>query len=53
MILEQRIIKLNQINIGGINYYGIDKYKGIVQQLDKAKVKNLYMKTMEKAYNKI
>lgn len=35
MTLEQRIIKLNQTNIGWINYYGIAKCKGIVQQLDK------------------
>ena len=35
MTLEQRIIKLNQINIGWINYYGIAKCKGIAQQLDK------------------
>ena len=35
MTLEQRIIKLNQINIGWINYYGVAKCKGIVQQLDK------------------
>lgn len=35
MTLEQRIIKLNQINIGWINYYGIAKCKGIVVQLDK------------------
>lgn len=35
MTLEQRIIKLNQINIGWINYYGIAKCKGIVQQWDK------------------
>ena len=35
MTLEQRIIKLNQINIGWINYYGIAKCKGIVMQLDK------------------
>ena len=34
MTLEQRIIKLNQINIGWINYYGIAKCKGIAQQLD-------------------
>ena len=32
--LEQRIIKLNQINIGWINYYGIAKCKGILEQLD-------------------
>ena len=35
MTLEQRIIKLNQTNIGWINYYGIAKCKGIVQQLDR------------------
>lgn len=35
MTLEQRIIKLNQVNIGWINYYGIAKCKGIVVQLDK------------------
>lgn len=35
MTLEQRIIQMNQINIGWINYYGIAKCKGIVQQLDK------------------
>lgn len=35
MTLEQRIIKLNQINIGWINYYGIAKCKGIVVQLDR------------------
>ena len=35
MTLEQRIIKLNQINVGWINYYGIAKCKGIVTQLDK------------------
>ena len=35
MPLEQRIIELNQINIGWINYYGIAKCKRIVQQLDK------------------
>ncbi|MDZ4956888.1 group II intron reverse transcriptase/maturase [Clostridium perfringens] len=35
MTLEQRIFKLNQINIGWINYYGVAKCKGIVVQLDK------------------
>ncbi|WP_243282475.1 group II intron reverse transcriptase/maturase [Clostridium saudiense] len=35
MTLEQRIIKLNKVNIGWINYYGIAKCKGIVVQLDK------------------
>ena len=35
MTLEQRIIKLNQVNIGWINYYGIAKCKGIAVQLDK------------------
>ncbi|WP_195469682.1 group II intron reverse transcriptase/maturase [Clostridium sp. D43t1_170807_H7] len=35
MTLEQRIIKINQVNIGWINYYGIAKCKGIVVQLDK------------------
>lgn len=35
MTLEQRIIKLNQINIGWINYYSIAKCKGVIQQLDK------------------
>ena len=35
MTLEQRISKLNQINIGWINYYGIAKCKGILEQLDK------------------
>ena len=35
MTLEQRIIKINQVNIGWINYYGIAKCKGIVAQLDK------------------
>ena len=35
MTLKQRIIKLNQVNIGWINYYGIAKCKGIVAQLDK------------------
>ena len=35
MTLEQRIIKLNQVNIGWINYYGIAKCKGITVQLDK------------------
>jgi hypothetical protein len=32
--LEQRIRKLNQINIGWINYYGVAKCKGIIGQLD-------------------
>ena len=35
MTLEQRIIKLNQANIGWINYYGIAKCKGIAVQLDR------------------
>ena len=35
MTLEQRIIKLNQVNIGWINYYGIAKCKGIAVLLDK------------------
>lgn len=35
MTLEERIIKLNQINIGWINYYGIAKCKSIVVQLDR------------------
>ncbi|MGG7059824.1 group II intron maturase-specific domain-containing protein [Clostridium tertium] len=35
MTLEQRIIKLNQANIGWINYYGIAKCKRITIQLDK------------------
>ena len=35
MTLEQRIIKLNQVNIGWINYYGIAKCKGIAVQLDR------------------
>lgn len=33
--LEQRITKLNQVNIGWINYYGIAKCKGILEGLDK------------------
>ncbi|MBQ2636841.1 MAG: hypothetical protein IJG09_09150 [Methanobrevibacter sp.] len=32
--LEQRINKLNQVNIGWINYYGVAKCKGILVQLD-------------------
>lgn len=32
--LEQRIKKLNQVNIGWINYYGVAKCKGILGQLD-------------------
>lgn len=43
MTLEQRINKLNQINIGWINYYGIAKCKGIVVQLDKWIRKRLRM----------
>lgn len=35
MTLEERIIRLNQVNIGWINYYGIAKCKGIVVHLDK------------------
>ena len=35
MTLEERIIKLNQVNIGWINYYGIAKCKGIVVKLDR------------------
>ena len=35
MTLEERISKLNQVNIGWINYYGIAKCKGIVVQLDR------------------
>ena len=35
MTLEQRIIKLNQVNIGWINYYGVAKCKSITAQLDK------------------
>ena len=35
MTLKQRIIKLNQVNIGWINYYGISKCKGIAVLLDK------------------
>lgn len=35
MTLEQRIGKLNQINIGWINYYGVAKCKGVVEQIDK------------------
>lgn len=35
MTLEERIVKLNQVNIGWINYYGIAKCKGIIVQLDK------------------
>lgn len=35
MTLEQRIIKLNQINTGWINYYGIAKCKGITVKLDR------------------
>ena len=35
MSLEQRIIKLNQINMGWINYYSIAKCKGVTVQLDK------------------
>ena len=34
MTLEQRIIKLNQVNVGWINYYGIAKCKGVTEQLD-------------------
>ncbi|MFR5266230.1 group II intron maturase-specific domain-containing protein [Clostridium sp.] len=33
MSLEQRIIKLNQINIGWIDYYSIAKCKGVTVQL--------------------
>ena len=43
MTLEQRINKLNQSNIGWINYYGIAKCKGIVQQLDRWIRKRLRM----------
>ncbi|MEG2739552.1 group II intron maturase-specific domain-containing protein [Clostridium sp.] len=43
MTLEQRIIKLNQVNIGWINYYGIAKCKGIVLQLDRWIRKRLIM----------
>ena len=32
--LAQRINKLNQINIGWINYYGIAKCKGLLEQID-------------------
>lgn len=32
--LEQRINKLNQVNIGWINYYGVAKCKGVLGQLD-------------------
>ena len=32
--LEQRINKLNQVNTGWVNYYGIAKCKGILGQLD-------------------
>ncbi|VYT62230.1 Group II intron, maturase-specific domain [Clostridium tertium] len=35
MTLEQRITKLNQVNIGWINYYEIAKCKGILVQLGK------------------
>ena len=35
MTFEQIIIKLNQVNISWINYYGIAKCKGIAVQLDK------------------
>ena len=35
MTLEQRINRLNQVNIGWINYYEIAKCKGILEQLDK------------------
>ena len=35
MTLKQRIIKLNQVNIGWINYYGVAKCKSITAQLDK------------------
>lgn len=35
MTLEQRIAKLNQINIGWINYCGVAKRKGVVEQIDK------------------
>ena len=35
MTLEQRISKLNQVNIGWINYYGIANCKGVLEQLDK------------------
>ena len=34
MTLEQIIIKLNQTNVGWINYYGMAQCKSIVQQLD-------------------
>ena len=51
MTLEQRIIKLNQVNIVWINYYGIAKCKGIVIQWDKwikQRLKNVYMGNSEK-----
>ena len=32
--LEQRINKLNQVNIGWLNYYGVAKCKGVLGQLD-------------------
>ena len=35
MTLEQRIIKVNLLNIGWINYYSIAKCKNVVIQLDK------------------
>ena len=34
MPLAQRINKLNQINTGWINYYGIAKCKGLLEQID-------------------
>jgi group II intron reverse transcriptase/maturase len=34
MALEQRIERLNLINVGWINYYGIAKCKGIVERID-------------------
>lgn len=35
MTLEQRITKLNQLNVGWINYYGIAKCKAVIAKLDR------------------
>jgi hypothetical protein len=34
MTFEQRIERINLINVGWINYYGIAKCKGIVERID-------------------
>lgn len=49
--MADRLLKLNQIMRGQINYYGLANAKG-TRLMDKKKTKNLHMETIEKISTK-